>query len=218
MDLDNASIEDLQAARTLIDKRIAELTQLVYQIDDSYVISGAGTEIREVNVSLVPLSRFVFSCADGDAEYTITVNGEDQKWISEAGYFETEALISRLMVQAQAPWTIDVSPIGNIDTPYISGTGNYVSDCFTIDSPSIVSVIFDYTAGGGNYWNEPCSLLLYMIDVNGNVHTDYLISNEDVYEGKTITVDAIIDVDEDITRCFWGIKCNGRIKWSLSSK
>lgn len=218
IDLDNTSIEELQAVRALIDRRIAEMSDIADEPDASYILSGTGTDIRNIDVTLAPLSRVVFTCADGDAKYTITVNGEDQKWLSAAGYFESATAISRIMVQAQDPWTIDVSPIGFIDTPFISGSGNYVSDRFTISSPSIIRVTFDYTAGGGNYWNESCSLVLYTIDSKGAVHTDYLISSEQVYEGKTITVDAIVDVDDDIQHCFWGVKCNSKIKWSISAK
>lgn len=218
VELDTASIEELMEARSLIDRRIAELSQDVTPESNPFILRGSGTEILQVNMTLEPLSRFVFICADDDAEYTITLNGEDKKWLSEAEYFETKSEISRVMVQSQEPWTIDVSPIGHIDTPFISGNGNYVSDRFVIDSPSIVSVTFDYTAGGGNYWNERCSLVLYKIDSNGSVHADYLVSSEEVYEGKTITVDAMVDIDDNTQHCFWGINCNSKIKWAISDK
>ena len=218
VDLDTASVEELRDARSLIDKRIAELSQSESTESNAFILSGTGTEIREVNMTLEPLSRFVFTCADDNAEFTITINGEDKKWLPEVDCFDTKAEISRVMVQSKKPWTINTSPIGYSDTSFISGNGNYVSDRFSIDSPSIVSVTFDYTAGGGNYWNESCSLILYTIDINGAVHTDYLVSGEQVYEGDTITVDAIVDVDDNVQYCIWGIDCHSKIKWTISDK
>lgn len=215
---EDEGVDELKAARKLIDQRIAELSMSGVERPEGYVISGNGTEIRDMSMTLHPLSRFVFTCKDADAEYTITVNGEEKRWISKAGYFNTETEISRILIQSKEPWTIDVSPIGFIDTPFISGNGNNVSDRFVIDSPSIVTVTFDYTAGGGNYWNERCSLILYKVNKDGSVDTDYLISSEEVFEGKTITLDAIVNIEDGIQYCFWGVTCNSKIKWSITAK
>lgn len=218
VDLDTASLEELIEAKRIIDQRITELNQSAQTISDNYILQGDGTEIRKVDISLEPLSRFVFTCPDGDAEYTITVNGEEKRWISKSSYFETASTITNIMVQSKMPWQLDLSPIGFTDSPFITGNGNYISDRFVIDTPSIVSVTFDYSSGGGNYWNENCYLVLYSVDANGSVSSHYLISGEQVYEGKSITLDVIVNLDDQTQFCFWGVQCNSKIKWSIVAK
>ena len=218
IDLETATIEELKEAKQAIDHRISELSQPAANQDNSYTVEGKGTDIRPVNISLVPLSRFLFTCSDGEASYTVTVNGEEKKWIGPVSYFETATDISNIMVQSKSPWHFDFSPIGYVDSPFIAGNGNYVSDRFMISSPSIISVTFDYSAGGGNYWNENCSLVIYEVDDTGSVTPHYLISAEQVYEGKSITLEAIVNLDNQSSYAFWGVQCNSKIKWSITAK
>ena len=218
IDLDNASLDELMSGKRTIDQRINELNRSVQSSGEEYILKGNGTEIRAVDITLAPLSRFVFTCADPDAEYTLTVNGEEKDWISESSYFATESTISTIMVQSKKPWQLELSPIGFIDTPFITGAGNFISDRFIIDSPSIVTVTFDYSSGNGNYWNEFCSLVLYSVDEKGTVSAHYLVSGEQVYEEESITLDVIVNLDNQAQYCFWGVKCNSKIKWSIAAK
>ena len=106
IDLDNASLDELMSAKRTIDQRINELNRSVQSSGEEYILKGNGTEIRAVDITLAPLSRFVFTCADPDAEYTLTVNGEEKDWISESSYFATESTISTIMVQSKKPWQL----------------------------------------------------------------------------------------------------------------
>lgn len=218
IDLDNASLDELMNAKRTIDQKINELNRSVQSSDEEYILKGNGTEIRAVDITLAPLSRFVFTSSDPDADYTITVNGEQKDWISKSSFFATESTISTVMVQSKKPWQLDLSPIGFIDTPFISGAGNFISDRFIIDSPSIVTVTFDYSSGNGNFWNESCWLVLYSVDAKGSVSTNYLVSGEQVYEEESITLDVIVNLDSQAQYCFWGVQCNSKIKWSIAAK
>lgn len=215
---ENSELEELLDAQIQIAQHIARLSDTDGGTIDDFLLTGEGTEIRDVNLTLPPLSRFIFVSSDPDAEYTITVNGEDKKWILKADYFETEAQISRIMVQSKDAWAMSFEPIGFSDTPFISGNGNFVSDRFVIGSPAIVTVTFDYTSGGGNYWNEHCSFVIFSVDSEGAVKRKYLLSGEEVYSEKAASFDVIIDLDDDVQYCFWGVICNSKIKWSITAK
>ena len=66
IDLDNASLDELMSAKRTIDQRINELNRSVQSSGEEYILKGNGTEIRAVDITLAPLSRFVFTCADPD--------------------------------------------------------------------------------------------------------------------------------------------------------
>lgn len=218
IDLDNASLEELMDAKRTIDQKINEINTSMQSTDEEYILTGDGTEIRTVNIALEPLSRYVFTCADGDAKCTINVNGKDIRWSSRINCFSTAPTIATVMVQSKEPWQLELSPIGFTDTPFMTGNGNFVSDRFTIDSPSIVTVTFDYSSGGGNYWNERCTLILYSVDAKGVASAHYLVSEEQVYSNESITLDVIVNLDNQAQYCFWGVQCNSKIKWSIAAK
>ena len=212
IDLEQATMEELLAARDAVDQAIAEKSKT-----DEYTIRGQGTETQTVDFVLPPLSRLVIKSNDSFVHCSyLTADGKEGSAWDGSGYFEDTISISQISVESKKPWILQVSVIEETDDPFISGHGNEISDRFSLPESKKINVTFDYTAGGGSLWNEKCSLTLFSVDEFGVVHPQYIVQSEIVYEGKTTSIDAVIQPDPFAVSYFWRVKCNNRISWTIS--
>lgn len=208
VDLDNATPEELQAARDAIDARLAEIRSASAPIvDDDYIIRGSGIEIL-TNVEVkASLSRFNVHYTD---EASVSCfNGDNELYIHD--YIEHPQTIPMMIVESQEDWYIDISPIETMDSPYISGIGSYTSDLFVVTPPSIVSITLRDIAGYFNYTD----VNLYYVDKTGSVHIEDWVIQSDLAPEQ---IDYIIKPNSDAVAWFWVIRCSDNVEWSITAK
>jgi len=221
VDLATATADELKIARDAIDKRLAEIRLAnAPTIDESFLITGSGTQILPGIELEAPLSRFVASCDDSIkvTYYSGASNKESSYGVfntrnSHVGYFDNPTSISSIMVETQGKWQLDFSPIGLMDSPFVEGLGSYITDVFEAPStPFIVTITLNGESDAGY-----ATVCLYSFDKNGNVtYSDKAIDHEFVYE--TECFDTIIKPDSSAVAYFWNVSCPAGMQWSITAK
>lgn len=208
VNLDSATADELKAARDSIDARLAEIrSEKAPTVDDGYIIKGKGTQIIS-NVEIkAELSRFNVHYKN---EATVSCfNGNEELFIYD--YIDQPQVIPMIIVESQEDWYIDVSPIGTMDSPYISGKGSYTSDLFVVTPPTFVTVTLRDQVGYFNYANVD----LYYVDSMGEVWIEDWVVDTALAPAQ---IDYIIKPKSDVVAWFWSIDCSDNVEWTIAAK
>lgn len=209
VDLNSATEEELKVARDAIDAKLMEIRLAnAPKTDASYIIKGSGTQIL-TNVEIkAELSRFNIHDADEVAVSCYDNNGE-RLYIYD--YIGGPQTIPMIMIESEKEWYIDISPIGSIDSPYISGNGSYTSDLFSVVPPMIVTVTIEDKKGYFNYTD----IKLYYVDDAGKAHIESYAAQSVLPDKK---IDYIIKPNKNAVAWFWVIECAEAVEWSITAK
>lgn len=209
VDLNSATEEELKIARDAIDAKLMEIRlSNAPKMDASYIIHGNGTQIL-TNVEInAELSRFNIHDANEVDVSCYDANGE-RLFIFD--YIKGQQTIPMIMVESEKDWFIDVSPLGTIDSPYISGQGSYTSDLFVAVPPTIVTITIEDKKGYSNYTD----INLYYVDKAGEVHIEDWVAQKK-YSSQRF--DYIIKPNNEAAAWFWVIDCSDHVKWSITAK
>lgn len=211
IDLDTASIEELETAKDAIEARIAELKAVaITPADEIYITRGNGTQILNDFIEPSTISRFVVTA---DTKFIVTYNKMNiQLTVKSIGcnyadFIDCTDGFSQVMIESQGEWAIDYSPLKRTYSPYMSGNGSYVTDYFAIKTPAIVTFTVE-----GDY--SLCHVSQYSIDENGKVH---LVGTPiDQYISGQETFDIIVKSKKDNAQYFFfEINCHDDVKWSI---
>ena len=212
IDLDSASIGELSAVRSAIDAKISDIA-LASAPDTSgiYLLSGKGTQILDGITLSSDLSRFVVT--SNDAKVTYYAGDESNTLTCSDGgtytYFENPTEIQTIMVESSSEWKIDASPIGWMDSPYITGNGVYISDRFEVTPPVIVTIKINHNSRRG--WSN---VALSKVKSDGSVYTEWIAN----YIKSPTTIDAIIKPEKNVVSYFWRFNCPDSVEWSITAK
>ena len=208
VNLASATEEQLLKARDAIDARLAEIRLAdAPVIDESCIIRGKGMEIlTDVEVKNI-ISRFNVH-SKGDVTVSC-YNGNERLYLHD--YIAGAQTIPMIIVEADEEWYIDFSPIGKMDSPYISGKGSYTSDVFVVSPPTIVTITLSQTAGYFDYTN----INLRYVDKNGGC---WIADTVMQLALAPQCIDYIIKPEEDAVMWFWTIDCSDNIEWSITAK
>ena len=218
IDLDDATVEELKAARDSIDKRLNEAWLAnAPAVDDSFIITGKGTQILKGVDMAENVSRIVATC-DDDIKVTYytdsnsrTYNGSFQSAMCFADCVSQPLSISSIMVETSGNWTIDLSPIKTMPSPFVSGIGACVSDSFTVTPPCIVHITLTRGLYGG--YNH---VSLWKIHTNGRTSAETMLDNVLFTDKKEF--DVIIKPEEDVSAYFWVINCPVDTTWEITAR
>lgn len=179
-----------------------------------YIVEGSGTQILDPIPLYSDLSRFVVM-ADGKFGVTFNSWNHDSNGHSYANYVDASRDVSQVMIETKADWKIECSPIKEMDSPYTSGMGSYITDYFRATPPMIVTVTVECD---GMLGGSGISLRQYGIDKEGKVHVvDDLIENEYIY--GTESYDVIIKQGLwESEFYFFAFDCAANAKWSITAK
>lgn len=109
-----------------------------------------------------------------------------------------------LLIECNAPWTLTIEPLEKTDAVCFSGAGNYVSDIFELDKPTIAKIDGAFT-GFKNYF-------IYLYTYGRYGWSSELISNK-LQNGGTVSLKTILKILEP-TKCFIRVEfANG--EWSF---
>lgn len=213
IDLDAASIEELETAKDAIDARIAELKAVTVAPAEMYITRGNGTQILNDFKEPSTVSRFVVTA---DSKFIVTYNKMNiQLTVKSIGcnyadFIDRSDGFSQVMIETQGEWVIDYSPLKRTASPCMSGNGSYVTDYFTIKTPAIVTFTVK-----GDY--SRCHVSQYSIDENGKIH---LVGTPiDQYVSGQETFDVIVKSNKDNAQYyFFEINCHDDVKWSITEK
>lgn len=217
IDLDAASIEELEAAKDAIDARIVELSNNDTVVDgETITLTGSGTKILDGFEIDAQLTKFIASCtedtkitwytADGNSS-TYGKYGESQK--SYSTLIKFPITITTIMIESQGEWQFTFSPIGAMVSPCCAGTGSFISDAFQVSPPHIAHI----TLTCDTY--ELCSVSLRSIRKNGTLGYEEVIPWGTRVHGTT-TYDVIIKPEKDVVFYIWEVSCPPNVSWSIS--
>lgn len=217
VDLDIATIEELQAARDAIDARLAEiLSSTLSSNGDRFTLTGTGTQILEgVDLPYSPARLFVKSdkeikvtlCSDGGNH---TYDGGNSSGYQLAYVIDKQQPISSIIVETQGNWSLEISPIEFVEQLSTSGSGSNVTDAFFAAPPAIVSISFS----GGRYLGYTY-IYLYKIHSDGSVTSEKWMWQDFMPDGK---FDYVIKPEEKINAYFVHIRCPHDTQWEISVK
>lgn len=216
IDLDAASIEELETAKDAIDARIAELKAVtVAPADEMYITRGRGTQILNDFKEPSTVSRFVVTA---DSSFKVSYN----QWSFDSNArcyiecFDHTDDIPQVMIETQGKWMIDYSPLEKAASPYMTGKGAYVTDYFTANTPQIVTFTIQCD---GRYGGRGTSLTLYGIDSNKCInYIDRLITYEHISGIESFDVIIKQGYHKDIDFYFFAIDCPANASWSITEK
>jgi len=217
IDLDAASIEELETAKDAIDARIAELSENDTVVDgETITLTGSGTKILEGFEIDAPLTKFMASCTedtkitwytdDGDST-TYGEYGESQK--SYSTIIEFPITITTVMIESQGEWQFTFSPVGTMASPCCTGTGSFISDGFQVSPPHIAHI----TLTCDTY--AFCSVYLRPIRKDGTLGFEEVIPWGTRVHGTT-TYDVIIKPEKDVVSYIWKVSCPPNVSWTIS--
>lgn len=218
IDTETASIEQLLEAHSTISNAILQKEEKP-AIDDSFVISGSGTQILDGFSLDSYLSRFVVTCNDAIKVTYYTENDsrtyDDSRHYGCFGtYIVAPDPFTSIMVESAGEWTIDMSPIARMAGSFASGIGPYITDCFITTPPKIVTI-----KCSGHKYGAYLQVTLYKITNDGRILSETAIDYGNVYVlDEPVEYDVIIKPEEDIWAYFWKVDCAVDAEWSISEK
>lgn len=216
VDLDTATVDELKAARDTIDVRLAEIRIAnAPDVDNSFIVSGNGTQILDGFDIVADFSRFSATC-DDDIKVTYYYNNTSRSFdhasrMCFAWCIDEPISITSVMVESTGNWSVDFSPISTMDSPYTTGVGSYVTDRFSVTPPCIVRI----TLEAGDYYDYT-NVTLWKIHSDGRTSTENMVYNEIIIDEESF--DVIIKPEKDIVSYFWMINCPVDTNWSITAK
>ena len=215
VDLQSMSTDELTALRDAITVELRQRAEAASTDTDasSFVLSGSGTQILDGIELTAPISRFVVTCDDA-IKVTYFSDGDSRSYDDFRCFvncIEKPISISSLMIESKGNWTVDLSPINEMNGTYASGTGPYITDTFTTSPPTIVTITYEQHKYGGYIW-----VYLKKIMEDGSVRTETAIDQALI--GDLTAYDVIIKPEENVRAYFWMIDCPLDTKWSIAEK
>lgn len=218
LNLDTANLDELKNAKEIIENRISEL-QSSEPISSSEIIeiSGSGTSIiSDITIPFSP-SRIIVNCDGkldgeliGDTNFSFSANTQTAKFFDGSGSFD-------FLVEASGDWSISIEPIVYSQTFPISGTGEYVSDFFDLDSPMIVTVKGDPSTSSSQFTNLIFKLhhqYEYLTSWGYDALTNEFMSQKDDQFVKDVILKPVNGRDQ---YCI-SITCDPGVQWSIETK
>ena len=216
IDLETATADELQAARDAINKRLAEiLASDLTAANEALLLKGNGTQLLEgIKLNYSPARLFVKSTA----EVKVTLCSDDRNYSYDgsnnssyqfAYVIENQQSFSSIIVETQGEWTLELSPIGFTDQLSASGSGSFITDCFSVTPPSVVSIEFDAGWYGG-----------YSSIYLNKIYDDYISSEtwmwQDIVSDESF--DYIIKPEQNVKSYFIQIHCPHDTQWEITIK
>ncbi len=216
VNLDTATVEELQAARDAIDARLAEIRASVLPaVGVKFAFTGKGTQLLEgVDLCYSPARLFAKSseeikvtlCSD-DSNRTYDGHSSDYQF---AYVIEEQQSISAIIVETHGEWTLELSPIESTEQIAANGSGSCITGYFHASPPQIVSITFNDGWYGGY-----TDIYLYKIHANNSVSYDEWMWQDIVFDD---TFDYVIKPESNVKAYFIRICCPHDTQWEIKTK
>lgn len=220
LNLETATLEELQAAQTAIGERISQLRAAAAPAGEAITLTGTGTAILSaVEVVQIPARVTVAGAVK------VTLSGG--KWgdhifnsfAKAEGSCDvlTDAATFDALVEGTGDWSITIEPLKDGGTLALSGVGPYVSDFFPLDAATIVHAVMD--ASGTDAWSATLQL-----------HMGHQFSNIDAWDSDKVAGDILfaapLKVEGDgivkptgtRTQYYWIVDVPAGAAWSIAVK
>ncbi|NLV59222.1 MAG: hypothetical protein GXY67_10715 [Clostridiales bacterium] len=219
LDLETATLDELQAAQSILSQRISKLRAAAAPAGETITLSGSGTSILSgVEVVQIPARVTI----QGAVKVTLTGGKLDRtfnSWADEEGSCEvlTEAGTFDALVEGKGEWTLAIEPLKEGGTIELSGVGPYVSDFFPLSAATIVHVVMD--ASASDAWSA--SLYLHMGHQYSNIEAwdEELVTGDGLFSAPLkLEGDGIVKPVGDRTQYYWIVDVPAGAEWSITVK
>ena len=193
------------------------LTGTVYaDTNNPYIIKGKGNQTITNLEFKSDYSRFIFHDEKDPYAFPKCYDENGEELMHSYYYNWRKYTIPTMIVESEGDWYIDYSPIGIMDSPSVTGKGIYVSDFFTIDKQTLISIKADYKKKEQSIF----SVSLCYLKVDERTGTSSMRTKELVVHSDLIPLSAsyVIQPDEKVTAFFWAIRCSDNVEWSITAK
>ena len=219
VDLDTASMEELQTAQSAISDRISELRAASAPAQEDIMLSGTGTTIQSgVEVMQVPARVTVTGTVKvtlTGGEYDHEYNGYQEEYSSDV---LTDAATYDTLVEGEGDWAILIEPLKDGSTLEMTGSGPYVTDFFSLPAATIVHVVMDATSLD-DLWAASLYLSVGHQYENLDVWTDDTVVGDSLFSAPyKLEGDAIVKPTGDRTQYYWIIDVPIGTEWSITVK
>lgn len=179
-----------------------------------FAFSGAGTQILGGLELTAPLSRVVINSVE-NGKFSFYVNGNATTENVSGGFagYTEPSVIDSILIETPGEWTIDLSPIEQAQSPYVSGFGPYVSGSFTASAPSIATITYK-----GKERLTLFTCYLCKVEASGYISREYFLNAEFIDPDIEKSVDIIIKPESKYTNYFWVIDADVSMDWSIAPK
>lgn len=216
-----ASMDDLIAARAELDRQIAQLSE-VATADGMLSFSGTGVTI--LDGFALPAGIWYRKVTYSDRSYrlspklTESVNNKTNPIYfqrPEVKVFQCteETAFDYLSVEIDCDWTIDYIPLDAPSSIECSGESCMVRS-FVCNRPTKITL----TASRHNMDRGFYGLDLFSVDKRGRLKHIAYTGSGNLEEGETAVVEAIVNPSDDIDLFIWQMVCDAGVSWSISCK
>ncbi len=223
--LENASLDELLAAKQLISNRITQLIVRQEGTAEGFTLSGEGMDITDGYTIPAGLWRRTITARQAEFEdkVTLSIGGKNTTIKIDDGIVSLPITLSSprsvdyAVVETDSAWSISYTPISGDGSIDVSGDGGFVSDCFPCTKPTMVNIGIKNDTDTSTY----LSVRLYTISASGYLSSEYdseLMVSDVVDSGASTTYKAIIKPEDRIAAYLWVIVCDAGVEWSIKAK
>lgn len=219
LDLDTASVEELEAAQSAISDRISELRSASEPAEEDIMLSGTGTTIKTgVEVKWVPARVTVTGAVKvtlAGGQYDLGFNSYQAEYACDV---LTDPATYDVLVEGEGDWAILIEPLREGAAMEMSGSGPYVTDFFPIPAATIVHAVMDATALEDLGVASLYLSLGYQYDSIEAWTEDTVIGDTLFSVPLRLEKDAIVKPTGDRTQYYWIIDVPIGTEWSITRK
>ena len=218
IDVENATLEELQAAQEQITAQITKLKAASTPAAAGAVeLSGSGAAIEVADVQFAP-SRITitapkdskFTLGGGSYDHKYDVNGSVVEFLDDVATFD-------LLAESSGDWTFKAEPIVDGGSSEITATGPAVTDFFDLPKAQIFTVTADFSKMSdwlGTFNIDFCHQYDNMDSWRtGNVVFEMVTEDTGVY-----TKDIVVKPVKGRTQYAWAVKAPQDVTWSIAPK
>ena len=214
----DASDEELQAAAAEINAELGS-RKAAQRSEEAQTISGKGTAIEEITVATVP-ARVTFTCKDEKtSEAVIITDGSRTVKLNPYRSCKAEGLISEagtysVRIETPDEWALSIQPLAETGAfTSVSGNSSVLSDIFTLDAPTVVTVSVDPTNETGSF------IIEFWYNGEDGWKYDYEQTLMPVFNGEPYSYDTVLNPQDGATQYAILVYSNyADLNWSITAK